>query len=144
MGMEKRYCAFCRAERSVYLKRHAGLLDTAVAFAMAFLIMVARWQSFNPKVIVFFLAFLTAMEIVIQVRFRLGIVCKLCGFDPVIYKKNPELAAKQVKFRLDHIQDDPDLLLSQRAQTLLRRLKRTRHREARFKNQRRPRVEIQA
>lgn len=124
--MQKRFCAFCSAERKVYLKKHAGLWDVVTAILMGTLVMWARWQEFQPKVVVIFIAILMAMEVVIQIRHRLSIVCQFCGFDPVLYKKNPPAAAQLVKSHMDTMTTDPDFLLSERAQSVLRRLKRAR------------------
>ena len=46
-------------------------------------------------------------EIFILVRWRLSIPCPHCGFDPVVYKKKPEVAAAQVKAFLDQRREDP-------------------------------------
>jgi len=88
--------------------------------------MWARWQSLDFKFIVIFVAIFTTMEVIVQIRHRLNLACQFCGFDPVLYKKNPEAAAQTVKQHLDRMKNDPDFLLSERAQSTLKRLKRAR------------------
>ncbi len=52
------------------------------------------------------------VEIFSNLRWRLAIVCKYCGFDPVVYLKNPEMAAEKVKnFMLDR-KNSANFLLS--------------------------------
>jgi hypothetical protein len=111
------------------MKKHVGFLDYVMASFMSALIMWGRWQEFNPKAIGIFVAIVTAMEVLIQLRHRLNLTCQYCGFDPVLYKKDPESAAKMVKAHMDNIRKDPDFLLSERAQNTLKRLKRVRRRE---------------
>ena len=36
-------------------------------------------------------------EIFIQLRWRLTVACPRCGFDPVLYVKDPEKAARRVR-----------------------------------------------
>jgi hypothetical protein len=95
---------------------------------MSLLIMWARWQSFNPKCFAVFAAVFMTMEVIIQLRRRLNLTCQFCGFDPVLYRKNPEAAARTVKDHLDHIRQDPDFLLSGRVQETFKRLQRLKRR----------------
>ncbi len=122
----------------VYLKRHAGAWDLLSALVMSCLMMWARWQQFNPKVLIIFIAILMLMEVMIQIRYRLNLVCQFCGFDPILYKKSPETAALMVKAHLDKVQLDPDFLLSERSQNIMRRLKR------RPRDDQKPRLELDA
>lgn len=91
------YCAFCRSERLVYVKRHLSLIDFSLSAATSALLSVIVWQDLDPRAFVFFAFCLGFSEIFIQVRWRLSIACPRCGFDPVLYKKNPTLAADRVK-----------------------------------------------
>jgi hypothetical protein len=129
--IQKRFCAFCSSERRLYMKKHAGFADFAMALFMSALIMWSRWQEMNPKAIGIFVAIVMAMEVVIQLRYRLNLTCQYCGFDPVLYKKDPETAAKMVKAHMDRIRGDADFLLSEKAQNTLKRLKRVRRNHTR-------------
>lgn len=51
-------------------------------------------------------------EMFLQIRWRLAVVCKACGFDPVAYVKNPERAAEKVKLFLSVKKNDPNRLLA--------------------------------
>lgn len=113
------------------MKKHAGLLDFATALFMSALIMWSRWQELNPKAIGIFVAIVMFMEVFIQLRYRLNLTCQYCGFDPVLYKKDPESAAKRVKIHMDQMRLDPDFLLSEKSQNTLKRLKRIRRNQPR-------------
>ena len=75
--------------------------------------MFAIFQEFDPRVMLIFVAFLATAEIFVQIRWRLTIVCKYCGFDPVTYVKDTEKAVARVKLRLDQRQKDPASLLAE-------------------------------
>ncbi|GIL17779.1 MAG: hypothetical protein BroJett040_15300 [Oligoflexia bacterium] len=75
-------------------------------------LMYVFWQEFDPRVLFVFVVLLAAAEIFIHFRWRLNIVCKHCGFDPVLYLKNPQLASEKVKAQLDIRKNNPASLLS--------------------------------
>lgn len=50
-------------------------------------------------------------EAFIKIRWRIHMVCRNCGFDPVIYVKDPNKAAHLVKEFLDRRAQDPAFLL---------------------------------
>lgn len=73
--------------------------------------MLAIWQSFNPRVFVAWAVYLGIAEAFVQIRWRLSIVCKQCGFDPALYSKDPSAAANKVKLHLDLRKQDPKSIL---------------------------------
>lgn len=52
-----------------------------------------------------------AAEVFIKIRWRLHIVCQSCGFDPVVYVRNPQKAAELVTAYMDRRSRDPIALL---------------------------------
>jgi hypothetical protein len=106
------YCAFCRSERVVYRKRHVSLVDVALALAGAFLTSFIIWQDFDPRLVMFFVTYVGFAEIFIVFRWRLSISCPHCGFDPVVYCKNPEQAATRVKAHYARRREEPSFVLS--------------------------------
>lgn len=84
-----------------------------IASAMTALVfMLATWQAFDPRVIVVFVVCLGVSEVFVKIRWRLSIVCKQCGFDPVLYLKAPDAAAQKVKTQLEKRKEDPQYLLA--------------------------------
>lgn len=85
------------------------MLGSALAAAV---FMYALWQEFDPRVLIVFVICAAISEVFVKIRWRLSVVCRVCGFDPVLYLKKPELAAEKVKFQLEVRRQDPKYLLS--------------------------------
>jgi hypothetical protein len=107
------FCAFCRKPRKMYLKKHASLFNIVGSFLTAGIISWVLFQSFDPKSLILFVVLLAISEIVVQIRWRINIVCRHCGFDPILYKKDPLKAASLVKVQLDKRKLDPISILSE-------------------------------
>ncbi len=73
--------------------------------------MAIVWQEINPKVVLFFIVYLVIAEIFVQVRWRFNVICQRCGFDPILYRRNPELAVVKVKTHLTEREKNPASLL---------------------------------
>jgi hypothetical protein len=101
------YCAFCRSERSVYRKKHLSLVDAVMGIVASLSAMMVVWQDFDPRVFVLIGISLCLTELFIGLRWRLSIACTRCGFDPVLYKRNPELAASRVRAHMERSKEDP-------------------------------------
>jgi hypothetical protein len=107
------YCAFCRSHRRIYRKRHVSLVDIGLAALASFLLSSLIWQDFDPRAIVFFAFGLGLAEIAVLLRWRMSIACPRCGFDPVLYKRNPEAAVQRVqRHRLRDAEDPMSVFLS--------------------------------
>lgn len=101
------YCAFCGSERKVYQQKHVNWLELTLVAILSNVIMWTVWQEVDQRVSYIFLFGLLVMEIFVQLRRRMSLVCTDCGFDPVIYLRNPQAAAQQVKAKLALRKDDP-------------------------------------
>lgn len=97
---KKCFCAFCKSERIVYSRKSLGFGAFFGCLLAALSLMVLVFQDFDPRAILFFILFLVVAEIFTQIRWRISVVCKHCGFDPVLYLKDTEKAAEIVKQRL--------------------------------------------
>lgn len=106
------YCAFCRTPRRIYKKRNLGLLNIIYAALSAVVVMYAFWGGFDPRALMIFAVFLAITETFVQIRWRLSVSCKQCGFDPVLYIKDPEKAAAKVSSHLQKRREDPKYLLA--------------------------------
>ncbi len=106
------YCAFCRTERTVYRKKHLSGVDVALAALGTVLMMLLFFQDFDPRGLLFFAVAVAATEGFIVLRWRISINCSKCGFDPILYKKDPSRAADKVKEYMAERADDPMWVLS--------------------------------
>ena len=118
---ESRLCAFCRASRGVYLKRHISVWDIGLAVVLGMALWVP-WSAggpeeamtfLDPRGILVGLVFIFSAEVFVVIRHRLSLNCPKCGFDPVTYRRNPEDAARRVREHLAHRAEDPRLLLAE-------------------------------
>jgi hypothetical protein len=101
------YCAFCRSERIVYKKKHVSAVDAGMALFATVLLSFLIWQDFDPRSVFLFVISLGLAEFFIIFRWRLSIACPHCGFDPVVYKKNRQMAADRVKAHMSQRREDP-------------------------------------
>lgn len=73
---------------------------------------MALWGRFDARVFVIFAFLLSMTEIVIQFRWRMSLICHSCGFDPVVYVKDPPAAARKVREKLEKRRTDPSMALA--------------------------------
>ena len=83
------------------------MFDAFLAMITAGLVSFVFWQQFDPRIVVFFVIAIGFAELFIVFRWRMTIACPKCGFDPVLYKKKPELAAARVKEYYKERAEDP-------------------------------------
>ena len=106
------YCAFCRTPRKIYRHRGARFFHVMASLLTAFVGTLIIFQELDPRGIFIFILALATAEIFVRVRWRIHIVCQQCGFDPVLYLKQPDQAVIKVKAFLAHRQDSAEFLLS--------------------------------
>ncbi|AFY01249.1 hypothetical protein [Bdellovibrio bacteriovorus] len=106
------YCAFCKSPRRIYRRKNISLMNILGSALASVVIMFALWQQYDPRVMVAFVVCLAISEVFVKIRWRLSVVCRVCGFDPVLYLKAPEQAANKVKEQLDIRRQDPKYLLA--------------------------------
>jgi hypothetical protein len=97
----------------------------AICFAASLILMLILWQKLNFKFVPIFAVLIVFVEFFIQIKQRLLLVCPHCGFDPVLYKKNPAQCAEKVKVHLQKRQSDPTILLSKKPKLDLPHLKKS-------------------
>lgn len=49
-------------------------------------------------------------EVITQIRRRLSLVCRKCGFDPLLYLKSPKLASERVRAVFESRLKNPNIL----------------------------------
>ena len=106
------YCAFCKTPRKMERKKRIGFADILACALGSLVLMGFVFQDWDASAVLFFIAFLAVAEMFIQLRWRMGVVCKSCGFDPVLYVKSPDQAATRVNAFLLAKKDDPMSLLT--------------------------------
>ncbi|MEI7974162.1 MAG: hypothetical protein WCH11_07330 [Bdellovibrio sp.] len=113
---EQIFCAFCRIPSRIYRTRSLGFRGlvglTILSLSLGCLMFsgwLGRWPIWWTAGSIF-LILLT--EIVVHLRWRTSVICRQCGFDPILYKKSPAQAAAQVKQRLENRKKDPRALLA--------------------------------
>lgn len=111
--IQKVYCAFCRLERKVYVKKHVDWTNVLWALLVSVLLMVVVWGAFEPKFLVLFAILLSCAEVFVHLRWRMSLACVHCGFDPLLYKMKRERAVAQVKTKLDDLRSTGRHLLRQ-------------------------------
>lgn len=93
-------------------RRHIGLGGIFAGASASVILMFGLWRGFDPRVSMVFAITLAIGEAFAQLRWRMGVVCKVCGFDPILYLKNPALVVERVKTRLADRRRDPASMLS--------------------------------
>ncbi|MGE3683004.1 MAG: hypothetical protein AB7G93_14865 [Bdellovibrionales bacterium] len=109
---DQRYCAFCRSPRRLYVKKHVDLTNVVGMMLLALTSTHAYWGRPDPRGLILFCVFISGAEIFVYMRWRASVVCRLCGFDPVVYKRSPEQASKLVKQFFAEQAANPRFLLS--------------------------------
>jgi len=109
------FCAFCRKPRKVYVKRHLSWTDVGSSIVLTAVSTAVIWKTVSPKGILVLIAFLILAEIIVQMRWRVSLPCPQCGFDPLLYKRSPELASKQVRRFYEQRRERADFLLTGQA-----------------------------
>jgi hypothetical protein len=106
-------CAFCGSERRFYAKKHLDLTNVILSLILSAMTGTAFWGYGDGRFLVLFGLGLGVGEAFIYLRWRSFIVCHQCGFDPVLYRKSPELAKTKVRSFYDRKIKDPKFLLGQ-------------------------------
>lgn len=88
-------------------RKGVGPLQIAAATLTSALLTLALWREPDPRGLVVFAFCLAAAEIAMQLRWRMSLLCPVCGFDPVVYLKDPAKAASQVKSHMETRRQDP-------------------------------------
>lgn len=107
---QKCLCAFCGHPRKIYTQKRAGWLHILFSLIISMFFMWSYWQTWDLRAGLVFLTCVSFMEILVHFRWRLSLLCRQCGFDPLLYLKNPNLAAEQVKLYLERRKNDPAFL----------------------------------
>jgi hypothetical protein len=106
------FCAFCKAKRKVYTKKHIGLTNVACAAVFALTTTYAAYGDPDPVGIMIFCVYVMGAEIFVYYRWRQSVICSMCGFDPIVYKKSPAKASLRVGEFFKEQVENPEFWLS--------------------------------
>jgi hypothetical protein len=113
---EKVHCVFCKLPHRIYKQRDVGYFDIVVLLAIAGIFTTLVWQQPDLRSLILFTSMAVSMEIFIRMRWRNSVKCPHCGFDPLVYKADPDQAALKVKAFLERRKNDPKYLLKPKPQ----------------------------
>ena len=105
------YCAFCKVERKVYAHKHLTLVSIIGLVLLGLVMTLTVFKTLDPRGLFIVGTLLIISEIFSQTKWRTSMICRNCGFDPVVYVRNPEQAGLKIKAFLEMRKDSPDFLL---------------------------------
>lgn len=108
---EKILCTFCKLEHRVYVKKEVSVFDVIIMLSVTGLMAFAIWGGPDLRSMLIFMSLAFVLQVFLRVRYRESVKCPHCGFDPILYKQNPEMAAQKVKTYIDARKDNPEFLL---------------------------------
>lgn len=110
---QKIFCAFCRLQRKVVVKKHSDWTNVALSLMASGILMFFIWRAVDPRAIIFFVICIFIAEIFIHLRWRMNMSCPHCGFDPLLYKSDREAVVRKVKNKLAQVRANGQYLLKQ-------------------------------
>ena len=69
------------------------------------------FKSLDPRGLAIVGTLLIVSELFSQTKWRTAMICRNCGFDPVVYVRDPEQAGLKIKAFLERRGEDPEFLL---------------------------------
>ena len=110
------FCAFCKTPRKVYKSKNLSVLAIVGLIGLSLLLSEVIWHSLDPRGLVILAIFLLVGELFSQAKWRQSMICQNCGFDLIVFKKNPELAGLKIKEFLEQRAERPEFLLKRSPQ----------------------------
>ncbi len=105
------FCAFCKTPRKVYKSKNLSMVSIIAIVGLSFLLTHIIWHEFDPRGLVILGVLLACGEIFSQLRYRQAMICTNCGFDPILYLRDPEAAGLKIKDFLQYRSEKPEYLL---------------------------------
>ena len=85
----------------IFAVKNVGIKHLFIALSLSSVLSYAFWEMMHFYSGLFFCAYIIATEFFLRARWRSKIICKNCGFDPILYKKNQVAAVEAVKANMD-------------------------------------------
>ena len=105
------YCAFCKTPRKVYRNKNLSLMTILGLIGLSFVLTNTIWNNFDPRGLFILGILLITGEVLAQIKWRQAMICQNCGFDAVLYTRDPEKAGQKIKEFLEYRSGRPEYLL---------------------------------
>jgi hypothetical protein len=105
------FCAFCKTPKKVYKRKSLSLLEVVALSLLSLLMTSVIFEHLDPRGLIILISMVSICEFFFRLRWRYSTICNNCGFDPVVYVKDPDLAAEKVRKFMEERKDNPDFLL---------------------------------
>lgn len=102
----KGFCAFCKSPRKFYAQKRLGIKGLFSSLLIGIALSYILEQAMSPSALFIMIVIAIMLDLLTQVRWRYSVICKECGFDPVLYKKDSQRACERVKNRLEERKKD--------------------------------------
>ena len=110
------FCAFCKTPRKVYKSKYLSVISIIGLIGLSLILAEVIWQTLDPRGLFILGISLMVGELFSQLKWRQSMICQNCGFDLVIFKKNPEQAGLRIKEFLAERATRPEFLLKRSPQ----------------------------
>ncbi|MDZ4081900.1 MAG: hypothetical protein U1E10_03105 [Bdellovibrionales bacterium] len=107
-----RFCAFCGHQHRIYAKSHVSFFDIAISIFLGFMVFAPIAGGIDARGLGVAAVFVGISEVFTVIRHRMSLSCGRCGFDPIVYRRSHDEAAKLVKAHLARRAEDPMTLLA--------------------------------
>lgn len=108
---KKCFCAYCKTPRKVYRNKNLSLFTILGLIGLSVVLTKTIWHNIDTRGL-FILAFiLITGEVCAQIKWRGSMICNNCGFDAVLYVRNPEAAGLKIKEFMEYRSTRPEYLL---------------------------------
>lgn len=86
-------------------------MDVLALIGFGVVLTFAVFKALDPRGLAIVGTLLIIGELFTQTKWRTAMVCRNCGFDPVIYIRDPEKAGLKIKAFLERRSELPEFLL---------------------------------
>ena len=91
------FCPLCHSQQATKVAEKITWIHHLQLSLITAVITVAAWDYFGINSLVFYLIFWSILEFSHRMKKRHQLVCKVCGFDPFLYKQDSKRARDAVK-----------------------------------------------
>lgn len=95
----------------MYANKHLRLIDVLALVGFGIVLTFTVFKSFDPRGLAIVGTLLIIGELFSQTKWRTAMICRNCGFDPVVYVRDPEQAGLKIKAFLERRSESPEHLL---------------------------------